>query len=108
MDQQRNFKKIKDVNNFDPLRTTSTFEVKTNQSPPGSGVMHDAFAKIIREFLEIHIIDKFNGHMDSYKKREEKKIEFPIFLMITQVASRPQYGMTFGFFGRQPSYASSN
>lgn len=42
--------KIKDVN-LDPLPTTSTYEVKIDQSPPRSGVTQDEFAKIIHEFF---------------------------------------------------------
>ena len=43
-------KKIRDVN-FNPLLDISTSEVKTYQSPPGSSVTHDEFAKTIHELL---------------------------------------------------------
>jgi len=88
MDEQGTLNKIKDVN-FDPHPTTSTSEVKIDQSPPASGVTRDEFPKMIREFFAIPIFDKFNKLMHSYRNREKKKYEI--------IAGHPQYRMPFGF-----------
>ena len=97
MDEQGTLNKIKDVN-FDPHPTTSTSEVKIDQSPPASGVTRNEFPKMIREFFEIPIFDKFNKLMGSYRNREEKKSEFTIFPQDASASTgQPQYGMLIHF-----------
>jgi hypothetical protein len=94
--------------------TTSTSDVKIDQSPSRSSITHDEFAKMIHKFFKISVIDKFNKFMDRYKKKEEKKSEFFCFFShdafvsrLILVASQSQYGMSFSFYGKQTSYAST-